>query len=72
MNRCQKVNSNFKIKPSEKLEDFNNPEYIILPVVSHSKIYVNNKDLVSKNQIIIETIESKISSPISGQVVGRV
>ncbi len=66
----RQINSHFNINSANNIEDFENPRYIVLPVLSHSKIFVNNKDLIKKNQVVLETKEGKIVSPISGQVVG--
>ena len=70
MNQCQKIITNYNIKVSSNLVDCLTPDYVYIPVISHSKIFVKNKDQVNKDQIIIENKDHLIGSPISGQVVG--
>ncbi len=70
MNRCQKILTTDNIKVASKLGDFLSPDYLYIPVIAHSKIFVKNKDKVYKNQALLENKERLIASPISGQVVG--
>lgn len=70
MYRCQKLKIDNTIKVAGTISDFLMPNYIYVPVVAHSQIYIKNKDYVTKNQVLITTKEKTIMAPVSGQIVG--
>lgn len=66
MRELIKLNKNYNCDLNSELVSYLDPEFVYIPIKKNYNLLVKNKDLVLKEQIIMENNLNKIISPISG------
>ena len=66
MRELIKLNKNYKYNLNHELVIHLDPDYVYIPIKKNYNLLVKSKDLVLKEQIIMENNLNKIISPISG------